>query len=106
VTVLRRGYVEVTPTTDNFDEELRKQISRRDPGGKAGKQIGGQLNRALNEVLANPQVVARFERQGARVEAGPPSALRDRVRHELDRWQGVVAEGGLAPQDIRLLAVD
>jgi len=65
-----------------------------------------QLNRALNEVLANPQVVARFERQGARVEAGPPSALRDRVRHELDRWQGVVAEGGLAPQDIRLLAVD
>jgi 2-methylaconitate cis-trans-isomerase PrpF/tripartite-type tricarboxylate transporter receptor subunit TctC len=65
-----------------------------------------QLNRALNEVLANPQVVARFERQGARVEAGPPSALRDRVRHELDRWQGVVAECGLAPQDIRLLAVD
>ena len=65
-----------------------------------------QINRALNEVLANPQVVARFERQGARVEAGPPSALRERVRREFDRWQDVVAEGALAPQDIRLLAAD
>jgi tripartite-type tricarboxylate transporter receptor subunit TctC len=65
-----------------------------------------QINRALNEVLAHPQVVARFERQGASVEAGPPAALRDRVRHEFDRWQDVVAEGGLAPQDIRLLAAD
>ncbi|GAA4351679.1 hypothetical protein GCM10023165_40130 [Variovorax defluvii] len=65
-----------------------------------------RLNRALNEVLADPQVVARFERQGARVEAGPPAALRDRVRHELDRWRRVVAEGGLAPQDIRLFATE
>jgi 2-methylaconitate cis-trans-isomerase PrpF/tripartite-type tricarboxylate transporter receptor subunit TctC len=68
--------------------------------------VVAQINRALNEVLANPQVVARFERQGARVEAGPPSALRERVRHEFGRWQDVVDEGGLAPQDIRLLAAD
>jgi tripartite-type tricarboxylate transporter receptor subunit TctC len=68
--------------------------------------VVAQINRALNEVLANPQVIARFERQGARVEAGPPSALRERVRNEFGRWQDVVAEGGLAPQDIRLLAAD
>jgi hypothetical protein len=54
VTVLRRGYIEVTPTTDNFDSELTRQIAQRDPGGKAGKQIGGQLNRALKRVNIDP----------------------------------------------------
>jgi hypothetical protein len=54
VTVLRRGYIEVTPTTDNFDSELTRQIAQRDPGGKAGKQIGGQLNRALKRVNLDP----------------------------------------------------
>lgn len=54
MTVLRRGYIEVTPTTDNFDSELQRQIARRDPGGRAGKQIGGQLNRALKRVNLDP----------------------------------------------------
>ena len=65
-----------------------------------------QINRALNDVLSDPQVIERFERQGARVEPGSPSALRTRVREDLARWQGVVAKGGLAPQDLRLLALE
>ena len=65
-----------------------------------------RINGALNEVLADPQVVERFERQGAKVEPGPPAALRTRVREDLGRWEGVVAQGGLAPQELRLLALD
>jgi 2-methylaconitate cis-trans-isomerase PrpF/tripartite-type tricarboxylate transporter receptor subunit TctC len=65
-----------------------------------------RINRALNEVLADPQVVERFERQGAKVEPGAPAALRVRVREDLARWQGVVARSALAPQDQRLLAME
>jgi len=75
------------------------------PAGTAADVIA-QINRALNEVLSDPQVVERFERQGARVEPGSPAALGARVRDDLDRWQSVVAKGGLAPQELRLLALD
>jgi tripartite-type tricarboxylate transporter receptor subunit TctC len=68
--------------------------------------VVARINSALNEVLADPQVVERFERQGAKVEPGPPAALRTRVREDLGRWQGVVAQGALAPQEIRSLALD
>jgi hypothetical protein len=50
MTVLRRGYVPVEPDTDGFDEKLKEQFRKSDPGGKAGKQLGGQLNRALKRV--------------------------------------------------------
>ena len=75
------------------------------PAGTSAAVIA-RINRALNEVLANPLVIGRFERQGARVEAGPPDALRERVHHDFARWQGVVSQGGLAQQDVRLLATD
>jgi len=67
--------------------------------------VVARINQALNEVLADPQVVARFESQGAKVEAGPPAALRRRVHDDLDRWQGVVAEGALAPQEPGVLVL-
>ncbi|KQP17138.1 4-oxalomesaconate tautomerase [Pseudorhodoferax sp. Leaf265] len=64
------------------------------------------LNRALNQVLADPAVVALFERNGARVEAGPPQMLGDRVRTDLARWQAVVAQGGLLVQEPRAAVLD
>nr|WP_145546959.1 4-oxalomesaconate tautomerase [Variovorax boronicumulans] len=64
------------------------------------------LNRALNQVLADPAVVALFERHGARVEAGPPQMLGDRVRTDLARWQAVVAQGGLLVQEPRAAVLD
>jgi tripartite-type tricarboxylate transporter receptor subunit TctC len=65
-----------------------------------------RIHRALNEVLAHPQVVARFESQGAKVEPGTPEALRSRVHDDLRRWQGVVAAGALAPRESRVLVLD
>ncbi|HSW16171.1 MAG TPA: 4-oxalomesaconate tautomerase [Ramlibacter sp.] len=65
-----------------------------------------RINRALNAALADPAVVERIERQGARVEPGPPAALQARVRSELERWQGVVAAGKLAAHESRAASVD
>lgn len=50
MSVLRRAYVEVEPDVSGFDEKLREKFSKTDPGGKAGKQLGGQLNRALKRL--------------------------------------------------------
>jgi hypothetical protein len=50
VSVLRRAYVEVEPDVAGFDEKLREKFAKADPGGKAGKQLGGQLNRALKRL--------------------------------------------------------
>lgn len=76
MTVLRRGYVPVEPDTTGFDDKLKEQIARKDPGGKAGKQIGGQLNRALKrldlapiDVKADPrQAFAKIEETEAKLK--------------------------------------
>jgi len=65
-----------------------------------------RLNRMLNEVLADPEVIERFESHGARAEPGSPGALSARVRSDLSRWRDVVAQGALAPQESRLVTLD
>ncbi|MDM0026513.1 4-oxalomesaconate tautomerase [Variovorax saccharolyticus] len=75
------------------------------PAGTPASSIQ-RLNQALNEVLADPEVVERFESQGAKVEAGPPTALRQRVNDDLSRWQAVVAEGALAAQEAPVPVLD
>lgn len=54
MTVLRRAYVPVEPDVSGFDAKLREKFARVDPGGKAGKQLGGQLNRALKRLDLDP----------------------------------------------------
>jgi 2-methylaconitate cis-trans-isomerase PrpF/tripartite-type tricarboxylate transporter receptor subunit TctC len=61
--------------------------------------IVDRLNRLLNEVLADPEVMARFTSHGAQVEPGTPDALASKVKEELARWSTVVTRGGLVPQD-------
>jgi hypothetical protein len=65
VTVLRRAYVEVEPDVTGFDTSLKAKLQAQDPGGKAGKQVGGQLNRALK----------RFDLAPIDIKADPKSAL-------------------------------
>lgn len=65
MSVLRRAYVEVEPDVSGFDQSLKDKLARQDPGGKAGKQVGGQLNRALK----------RFDLDPIDVKTDPKSAL-------------------------------
>ncbi|APW39803.1 methylitaconate delta2-delta3-isomerase [Rhodoferax koreense] len=64
-----------------------------------------KLNRALNQVLADPAVIAHFESNGASVEPGSADALATRVQADLARWRAVVAQGGLAAPEPRMVAV-
>lgn len=65
-----------------------------------------RLNQALNEALSDPQVIECFERQGAKVQAGPAAALHQRVLDDLARWTEVVAAGKLARPEASTLALD
>lgn len=75
------------------------------PAGTPRERIES-LNRALNQVLADPAVVQLFEQHGAAVQAGTPQMLGARVQAELVRWQAVVAQGGLAVQEHRAAALE
>lgn len=63
--VLRTAYVNVAPNTDGFDVALKEKLRRADPGGKAGKLVGSQLNAALR----------RVDVQGIDIAANPAQAL-------------------------------
>ncbi|MDG5976693.1 hypothetical protein H010_15600 [Hydrogenophaga taeniospiralis CCUG 15921] len=56
-----------------------------------------QLNTALNGVLKDPEIVARMEADGARVQTSTPGQLHDLLMAEGERWQGVVRQAGLRP---------
>lgn len=76
MTVLRRAYVPVLPELDGFDRELLEKLRAQDPGSKAGKQIGGQLNRALKRLNLDPidikadpkEALAKIEETEARLK--------------------------------------
>lgn len=96
MSVLRRGYVPVEPDVTGFDEKLREKFRKQDPGGKAGKQLGGQLNRALKrldletiDVKADPsQAIAAMDTAEAKLQALTRNASTVEIK--------VRAEQGLA----------
>ena len=65
-----------------------------------------RLNKALNDVLVEPEVVERFESHGARTEPGSANALAQRMKEDLDRWRRVVAQAEIAPKESRPLDLD
>ena len=53
------------------------------------------LNAALNRVLADPVIRARFEALGAEPLGGTPEALGAMVAEEIERWRGVILAQGI-----------
>lgn len=62
------------------------------------KAVVDQINRALNDVLSDPQIIERIEQQGALVQGGTPEQLRVLVRSELEKWSSVVRQARLTAQ--------
>jgi 2-methylaconitate cis-trans-isomerase PrpF/tripartite-type tricarboxylate transporter receptor subunit TctC len=56
-----------------------------------------QLNAAVNQVLQDPEIVARMEAAGARIQLSTPGELHDLLIAESERWQTVVLQAGLKP---------
>lgn len=62
---------------------------------KTPRPIIDQLNKALNQVLADKEVVKRMEDHGADVETSTPEKFGDLVKSELTKWQAVVQRAKL-----------
>jgi tripartite-type tricarboxylate transporter receptor subunit TctC len=62
---------------------------------KTPKPVIDQINKALNQVLADPEIVKRIEEHGADVETSTPEAFGTLVKNELTKWKGVVQQAKL-----------
>lgn len=62
---------------------------------KAPRPIIEQLNKAMNQVLADKDVAKRIEDHGAQVETGTPEQFGALVKAELAKWKGVVQRAKL-----------
>jgi tripartite-type tricarboxylate transporter receptor subunit TctC len=62
---------------------------------KTPKAIVDQLNKALNQVLADKEIVQRMQEHGADVETSTPAALGALVKSELVKWKSVVQRAKL-----------
>ena len=62
---------------------------------KTPKPIIEQLNKALNQVLADKEIDKRIEDHGADVETSTPEQLGALVKSELAKWKGVVQRAKL-----------
>jgi len=67
------------------------------PHGTPGA-IVGRLNRALNEVIAEPEVKERLTKAGVVVRGSTPDAFGRHMADELARWDMVRERAGIAQQ--------
>jgi len=62
---------------------------------KTPKAVIDKVNKALNQVLADKEVVKRIEDHGAVVESSSPDEFAALVKSELVKWKGVVQKAKL-----------
>ena len=65
---------------------------------KTPKPIIDQLNKALNQVLADKEIIKRIEDHGADVESSTPEQFGALVKSELAKWKGVVQKARLTAE--------
>ena len=59
---------------------------------KTPKDVIAKLNKSINEVLADKEVIKRMEDHGADVETSTPEQLGSLVKTELAKWKNVVVK--------------
>jgi len=67
------------------------------PSGSSPRIIG-RLNREVNDVLGSSDGTEALVAQGMAPEPGPPEALTERIRGDIEKWRGVAARAGIRPQ--------
>lgn len=60
--------------------------------------IVNRLNREINAVIGDPDVVSKFRNLGLEASAGTPQALHDRFRNDIAKWARVIGAANIAPQ--------
>jgi tripartite-type tricarboxylate transporter receptor subunit TctC len=76
------------------------------PGFEAGSWFGffapvgiapaivAELNRAVNEIIADPAIEAKMVQEGADPVGGTPDQFRAFIRREYEKWRDVIRESG------------
>ena len=59
---------------------------------KTPKDVIAKLNKSINEVLADKEVIKRMEDHGADVETSTPEQLGSLVKTEIAKWKNVVVK--------------
>jgi len=62
---------------------------------KTPKDVVAQINKALNQVLNDKEIIKRIEDHGADVDTSTPEQLGALVKSELAKWKGVVQKAKL-----------
>ena len=60
--------------------------------------IVAKLNRAMGEILREPDIVANLQKQGFEPDPGSPGAVTDHIRSETAKWRDLVAKTGIKPE--------
>ena len=64
------------------------------PSGTSPRIIA-RLNREMNDVLESSDGTEALIAQGMAPEPGPPEALTERIRGDIEKWRGVAAKAGI-----------
>ena len=64
------------------------------PSGTSPRIIA-RLNREVNDVLESSDGTEALVAQGMAPEPGPPEALTERIRGEIEKWRGVAVKAGI-----------
>jgi tripartite-type tricarboxylate transporter receptor subunit TctC len=60
--------------------------------------ITAKLNRAMNEILTEPDVVDNLQKHGFEPGPGTPEAVTTRIRNETAKWRALVQKTGIKPE--------
>lgn len=57
-----------------------------------------RYNSAINDMLADPGVKAKFDAQALQIIGGPPERLQTIIANDIVRWAGVIKAAGITPE--------
>jgi len=57
-----------------------------------------RLNREANDILKSTEGTEALVAQGMAAEPGPPEALTERIRGDIEKWRGVAVKAGIRPE--------
>jgi tripartite-type tricarboxylate transporter receptor subunit TctC len=57
--------------------------------------VVARINREMSEILNSSDTKEALVAQGVEPEPGPPEALSERIRSDIEKWRGVVAKAGI-----------
>src|SRR5262249_13301758 len=63
-----------------------------------------RLNREVNDILKSTEGTEALVAQGMAAEPGPPGALTERIRGDIEKWRGVAVKAGIRLQEQRSLS--